>query len=191
MKNAFLALILSFAVLSCASRKKSSETRESVTEIATKAIDSSSTKTQEKKSDVKEETKATTTTTTTAIKYTPKINQATGKYEPFNYTTTKNGKPETTISVNGAGEVLINQISSQLDSLKDRVENSYEKDVQHYQQKISQANAKIYSLEKQSIKQSSTNFWLWLWLIILAVLLAISIYFHVARTGIPFLNKKG
>lgn len=177
------------AVYSCGTSKKTQENTQTSVEASQKVSDSSVTKVDSTKKAQETEVKGTSTTTTAQIKYTPKVNEATGKFEPFSYTVKKDGKPTTSVEVNGNGEVLITQVSKEVDSLKKQIDDFTKYEAEKHEK--AEADLK-YQLDKEqeiTVKQSGNIFWLWLAIIILGVLLIISIYFHVVRTGVPFINK--
>jgi len=190
MKRAFLGIISLLLITSCASVKKN-ETREEKSASSVEVNADSIAKLKEQlKTANKTIEELKTKKTTTEIKYKPEIDPATGKAKPFNYETKENGKPKTSVHVDGNGEVTIRSEEEETQQIREQYSDSI-RDITHEFNRRLQAQAStIQSLESHKSKTGGGSFWLWFWIILLAILLAVSIYFHVVRTGIPFLNKK-
>lgn len=189
MKKAILSALIIFLVFGCGSKKKIAETEEK-TEIKKDSTSIGKVeKETEKETVVKKNSEDTKTTTETTVKYTPKINSTTGKFEPFKMDSKKNGKTDSSIEINGNGEVIIKTLlennkkeSEEIRTEIEKMKDEFMSQIKTEQEKNSELNSKL--------KEVSGSVWkLWMWIVILAVLLAISIYFHVVRTGIPFMNK--
>jgi ABC-type uncharacterized transport system auxiliary subunit len=188
MKKLILALIMLFFLFGCASKKKTQETKEKAiekTEVA--QAESKKSETETKTAETKKENEV-KTETETVIKYSPKKNEATGKYEPFKMQS-GTGAGKSSIEIDGNGDVLIRSIQTQLakDMEDTKIEIAKMKD--DYTLQIKAQNEKILEYETKIVEKERSVFKLWLAIIVLAVLLAISIYFHIIRTKVPFLNK--
>lgn len=188
MKKLILALIIVFSLFGCASKKKTQETKENVKENAelnTKENKSSEAEKQTAETKKENEVK---TETETVVKYSPKKNETTGKYEPFKMQT-GTGAGKSSIEIDGNGDVLIRSVQSELNKSIEDTKLEIAKMKDDYTLQIKAQNEKISEYETKIIEKERSVFKLWLVIIVLAVLLAVSIYFHIVRTKVPFLNK--
>ncbi len=191
MKNAILAIISSLLIFSCASTQKNTSSEEknaSAVNVENDSICRLNEMLEKAKTEI-EQMKS--KKTVTDIKYKPEVDPVTGKTKPFSFETKENGKPKTSVHVDGNGEVNIRTEEEETLRIKEDYEKKIESVTQEYESKLSAQAATIKTLETKSEKKTAgvSFFYYWLWIIILAVLLALSIYFHIARTKIPFLNK--
>jgi len=187
MKKSILAIILIILTLGCSSSKKTSEIKGKTTKESELAVNVEEKKQSEIQSDKTSKQDEKNTATETVVKYTPKIGTD-GKFVPFNYKNTKDGKPQT-IEINGNGEVLIRTIQNELIKSSEETKKDIERLETKYLAQIKQGQKELLEKESEIVETKRSVFKLWIALIVVSLLLLVSIYFHITRTGIPFLNK--
>lgn len=182
MKKSILAIIMAFGVLSCSTSKKTAESKEkATTEQETVSSGKSETAKETK-------TKATATDKTdkkkseTVIKYTPKVNESTGKYEPFAYTEKQNGVEKTTVVVDGNGDVLIRILEDQVNTLKTETKEDIENLKLDFENQIKSQNKSLLEKESEIVTKSTSIWRLWIAVILLGLLLLASLYWHFLRS---------
>ncbi|ALN97206.1 hypothetical protein [Flavobacterium phage Fpv6] len=189
MKKLILTAIISILIIGCASKKKTSQTDEKTTENKELNVDVK----QKEELKVDNEKKSTenesSTKKETVVVYKPKFDSITRKFEPFKMNTKKNGQIQNEIEINGNGEVMIHTTENELNKTIEEKEKSFIALYKDFELLQNEKN-EIEKNYKNTIKEKTTSiFNLWIIIIVLSILLALSIYLHITRTKIPFLNK--
>jgi len=188
MKKQILTALFLILILGCASSKKKQEREEKTLKNTDLNILVDAEKKVESKQEQKSIETKNETATKTEIKYKPK-KDVNGNFEPFNMSTKKDGKINSSIDINGNGEVTIITEETQL-----------QKESESHRNKLivlSEAQKKLITLQEKEIKENKSEtietknsvFKLWIVLIVTILMLVVSVYFHFARTKVPFINK--
>jgi uncharacterized protein YcfL len=187
MKKSILTALFLILILGCASSKKKQETEQKMLKNVDLNILADAEKKVEATKEEKKSEKQTEAKTKTEVKYKPK-KDASGKFEPFNMNK-KTGNVNSSIDINGNGEVTIT--TEETDLIKESNNYTHELTVLNEAQKklISIQEKEMKEAKSESVETKSSVFKLWIVLIVAVLMLAVSIYFHFARTKIPFINK--
>jgi hypothetical protein len=182
MKNFYRFLIcgaiLAAMVSSCRSSSKTTERKENTLQSVQIKKDSTA-ETETAKIDTKTvKSDSTASETETVVKYTPKKNEATGQYEPFKMNTVKNGKVTGSIEINGNGEVMIKNLTTDVQTMKESTEQQLASLRVHFDTQVSELRKTNSQYEERIKEKKAAVFNLWLVIIILALLLIISVYFN-------------
>lgn len=185
-KKLILTAFCIATMFGCAVSKKKTTSEEKTVETVKETIDSSSSKKTEIKTAETKTIDSTTTTTKVAVKFKPEVDPVTNQIKPFKMDIKKDGKPTTTLEINGNGEVIYsNEVVGTISSVEKTKDSTAIENVALKKEIASERKKNIES--EQTIKESSTAIWkLWLWIIILIVALVISLYFNF-KSKIPFL----
>jgi uncharacterized protein YceK len=187
MKNLLLTIILIVLTLGCSSSKKTSEIKEKSQNESELAVN-----VNDKKESINETTKEAkdeqkNTATETVVKYVPKIDSE-GKFVPFKYQNTKDGKPQT-IEVNGNGEVLIRTIETEFSKYSKETQMTIDKMKSNFDAVIKDSEKKLLESYSEIKETKQSIFKLWIAVLVLSGLLILSVWFHISRTKIPYINK--